>query len=168
MNQRAFSGRVFNPVAGAATGWTAGRLWPALAAGLLWLAAGLSAGYWSLRVWGPGPLTPLATLAVSAPPADVAAVARVLGSRPQQATVVAAPDAPPPVARFRLLGMAVQRGLGGAALIAIDDQPARPFRVGDLLEEGLVLQSVNHRAVRLGPQRTGPSTVELVLPAVED
>jgi len=166
MNKRAFSGRVFNPVASAAAGWTGGRFWPSLAAGLFWLAASLSAGYWVLRVWGQGPLTPLAALAVSAPQVDVTAVARALGSRPQQGTIEAA--LPPPVTRYRLIGLAVQPGQGGAALIAIDDQPPRPVRVGDALEAGLVLQSVNGRGARLGPQRTGPSTVELALPKAED
>lgn len=166
MNKRAFSGRVFNPVASAAAGWTGGRFWPALAAGLFWLAAGLSAGYWALRAWGQGPLTPLAALAVSAPQADVAAVARALGSRPQQGVAEGAP--PPPATRYRLIGLAVRPGQGGAALIAVDDQPPRPVRVGDALEAGLVLQSVNGREARLGPRRTGPSTVQLILPKVED
>ncbi|PKO31448.1 MAG: general secretion pathway protein C [Betaproteobacteria bacterium HGW-Betaproteobacteria-9] len=166
MNKRAFSGRVFNPVASAAAGWTGGRFWPALAAGLFWLAAGLSAGYWALRVWGQGPLTPLAALAVSAPQVDVAAVARALGSRPSQEVAEGAP--PPPTTRYRLIGLAVRPGQDGAALIAIDDQPPRPVRVGDVLEAGLVLQSVNGREARLGPQRIGPSTVQLVLPKVED
>jgi general secretion pathway protein C len=132
---------------------------------LFWLAAGLSAGYWALRAWGQGPLTPLAALAVSAPQADVAAVARALGSRPPPGV---ATTAPPPATRYRLIGLAVRPGQGGAALIAIDDQPPRPVRVGDALEAGLVLQSVNGREARLGPQRTGPSTVQLVLPKVED
>lgn len=165
MNKRAFSGRVFNPVASAAAGWTGGRFWPALAAGLFWLAAGLSAGYWALRAWGQGPLTPLAALAVSAPQVDVAAVARALGSRPPPGV---AATAPPPATRYRLIGLAVRPGQGGAALIAIDDQPPHPVRVGDALEAGLVLQSVNGREARLGPQRTGPSTVQLILPKVED
>jgi len=165
MNKRAFSGRVFNPVAGAAVGWAGGRFWPALAAGLFWLAAGLSAGYWVLRAWGLGELTPLAALAVSAPQADVAAVARALGSRPQQAVIESSAA---PAKRYRLIGVAAQQGQVGAALIAIDDQPPRPVRVGDTLEEGLVLQSVNSREARLGPQRTGTSTVQLRLPKVED
>jgi general secretion pathway protein C len=110
-------------------------------------------------------LTPLAALAVSAPQADVAAVARALGSRPPPGVAEAAPQ---PVTRYRLIGLAVQPGQGGAALIAIDDEPPRPVRVGDALEAGLVLQSVNGREARLGPQRTGPSTVQLSLPKVED
>jgi general secretion pathway protein C len=166
MNKRAFSGRVFNPVASAAVGWAGGRFWPALAAGLFWMAAGLSAGYWVLRAWGQGPLTPLAALAVSAPQADVAAVARALGSRSQQAMAEAAST--PTATRYRLLGLAARPGQGGAALIAVDDQPPRPVRVVVSLEAGLVLQSVNGREARLGPQRTGPSTVRLTLPMVED
>ena len=49
-------------------------------------------------------------------------------------------------------------------ILVIDDEQS----MCDLLEEGLVVQSVTRREVRLGPQRSGPSTVELVLPVVED
>ncbi len=54
---------------------------------------------------------------------------------------------------------------GGAALIAVDGKPARPFRVGTLVEEGLVLQSLEGRRALLGAERGGPSTLTLELPA---
>jgi general secretion pathway protein C len=52
---------------------------------------------------------------------------------------------------------------GGAAVIAVDGKPARPYRVGSTIEEGLVLQSVRGRQAMLGPA-AGPALVTLELP----
>lgn len=137
---------------------------PALAAGLLWLAAGLSAGYWALLAWGRGPVTPVAAVAMAPAGSDAAAVARALGAT---APAVAA-DTPAPVAassRYRLLGVVDQAGRNGAALIAIDSQPPRPYAVGAVLEGGLVLQSVSRLGAQLGASSAGPATVELSLPS---
>ena len=53
---------------------------------------------------------------------------------------------------------------GGAALIAVDGKPPKPFRVGASVDDGLVLQSLNRREARLGPAPTGDSTLTLVVP----
>lgn len=138
-------------------------MWPALAAGVLWLAAGLSAGYWALLAWGRSPVTPVAAVAMAPVGSDAAAVARALGA----AAPVAAAEAPAPVAaaaRYRLLGVVDQAGRSGAALIAIDGQPPRPYTVGAALEGGLVLQSVDRLGAKLGASSAGPATVELSLP----
>lgn len=139
--------------------------WPALAAGLLWSLAGLSAGYWILLAWGRSPVTAVAGALPLGVMSDVSNVARALGAA---APAAAAPaTSAPAVARYTLLGVVDQPGPPGAALIAIDGQPARPYRVGAALEGGLVLQSVDRRSARLGPAPDGPSTVELSLPAVQ-
>ena len=135
----------------------------ALTAGVLWLAAGLSAGYWALLAWGRSPVTPVAAVAMAPVGSDAAAVARALGA----AAPVAAAEAPAPVAaaaRYRLLGVVDQAGRNGAALIAIDGQPPRPYTVGTVLEGGLVLQSVGRLGAQLGASSAGPATVELSLP----
>jgi general secretion pathway protein C len=44
--------------------------------------------------------------------------------------------------RYTLLGVVADRQQQGAALIAIDGEPPRPYAVGAQLEGGLVLQSV--------------------------
>lgn len=139
---------------------------PALAAGLLWLAAGLSAGYSMLQAWGRSEVTPLAAVAAPQPQTDVASVARALGALPQQSQAEAAPVAP--ASRYLLLGVVSRPGQRGAALISLDGQPPRPYTVGAALEGGLVLQSVDRRSVKLGPQRDGPSSVELSLPPKTD
>ena len=54
----------------------AARRGPALVAGLLWLAAGLSAGYWVLQFLGRSPVTPVATVGTAPAQPDAMAVAR--------------------------------------------------------------------------------------------
>lgn len=137
------------------------RRGPALVAGVLWLAAGLSAGYWALQALGRSPVTPLAVAAPASIQVDSLAVARVLGAQP-----LAGPSAPaaPTGTQYQLQGVVAANASGGAALIAVNGQPPRPYRVGASLEGGLVLQAVSRRAARLGATMNGPATVELTLP----
>jgi len=53
----------------------------------------------------------------------------------------------------------------GAALIAVDGKPAKPYRVGAVVADGLVLQSTQGRRVNLGASMDGPQTLVLELPA---
>lgn len=138
--------------------------WPALAAGVLWLAAGLSIGYWVLQVWGRSPVTPVASVAPPAVRSDVASVARALGAAAPAAVQDASPAPVAASSRWRLLGVVAQPGQQGAALISMDGQPPRPYAVGAALDGGLVLQAVDRQGARLGPQRDGPTTVQLSLP----
>ena len=106
----------------------------------LWALAGASVVYWGLR----------------------------LSARPVGLTVPAV--APAPVAslasRFALIGVLAGRSSGGgAALIAVDGKPAKPFRVGTAVDEGLVLQSLDPRQARLGASVDGPATLTLDMPA---
>jgi general secretion pathway protein C len=76
---------------------------------------------------------------------DTTATARSLG------LVSAAPVAAPTLAsRFQLVGVLVGGPSQGAALIAVDGKPAKPFRVGATVADDLVLQSVQGRRVNLG------------------
>ncbi|MFM6985732.1 MAG: type II secretion system protein N [Hydrogenophaga sp.] len=137
--------------------------WPAFIAGLIWLLAGLNVGYWALRAAGRSPDVPLTTAEPSVPLSDTSAVARALGAADDTAPTQPASFAE--VSRYSLLGVVDQAGDTGTALIALDDQAPRPYRVGAVLEEGLVLQAVTRHAVRLGPSRQGPATVTLSLPS---
>ena len=142
------------------------RPWPAVAAGVLWLAAGLSAGYWVLLAMGRTPVTPVAAAPLALPVADPAVVARAMGFLPVVAVADVA-QAPVPVpSRYVLLGVVAVGAAQGAALIGLDGQPPRPYRVGAVLDGGLVLQSVSRTTVRLGPALQGPATVELSLPEI--
>lgn len=138
--------------------------WPGLVAGLLWLLAGLSAGYWILLALGRSPVTPVAGALPLTMAGDVASVARALGAAAPKPAAEAATTASAD-SRYSLLGVVDQPGRQGAALIALGGQPPRPYRVGAALEGGLVLQSVDRRSARLGVTPDGPVTMELTLPA---
>lgn len=130
----------------------------------LWALAAGSAVFWGLRLAG----NPRAA-GVPPPPArqvvavDPGALAALLGSTP------AAAAAPMPVAslasRFQLLGVvAGAHSGGGAAVIAVDGKPGRAYRVGALLEEGVLLQSVRGRQAVLAASAGGPPLATLELP----
>jgi general secretion pathway protein C len=149
---------------GPASASTAWRHAPAVAAGVLWLAAGFSAGYWVLLAMGRTPVTAVPAAPLALPVADTALVARALGFSPSAQPAQADQASEPVASRFVLLGVAAVGRSGGAALIGLDGQPPRPYRVGAVLDGGLVLQSVSRTSARLGPALQGPATVELALP----
>jgi general secretion pathway protein C len=126
---------------------------------LVWALAAACAVFWGLKLFAPVPGPVVAPVAWAEPAAvDAAAVARLLGA-PQGAPVAVAAAAVP--SRYALQGVLAGRQSGGAALIAVDGKPARPVRVGAVVEEGLVLQSVQGRKALLGADRQGPATVTL-------
>ena len=129
---------------------------------VVWALATASVAYWGLRLLArPGALAP-APLVVSAPFApDPVVLARLLGATSAQA----APQASL-ASRFALSGVVAGAPGGGAALIAVDGKPARPFRVGSMVDEGLVLQSAAARQATLGETRTGPALVTLDMPSL--
>lgn len=81
---------------------------------------------------------------------------------------LAAPASPPQPeliapSRFNLLGV-IAEGRGGVAVIALDGQPPRPYRVGAVIAEGVVLRAVGPRYAELAADRTGPVSQRLELP----
>jgi general secretion pathway protein C len=129
----------------------------------LWALVAASAVYWGLKFTTSSAPAGGPALAARAPtPADPAAVARLLGASPGAA--VAAPVASLS-SRFTLVGVVASRSNQGAALIAVDGRPAKPFRVGAAIDEGLVLQSVEARRATLAASREGPAVLTLELPA---
>ncbi|QNP58988.1 type II secretion system protein N [Paenacidovorax monticola] len=129
----------------------------------LWALAGASLVYWGLRLTAqPGAGAPAATAAAPVVP-DAQALARLLGAGP--AVPAAAAPALSPASRFALVGvLAGRQSGGGAALIAVDGKPAKPYRVGASIEPGLVLQAVGPREARLGASAGGASTLTLAMP----
>ena len=110
-----------------------------------WVQAGLSAGLFSGLPAAGKP----AVDAVPATPAVVAGtpaeLARVLGApRP-----VLSGSALGPAERFRAVGVVASASGQGAALIAVDKQAPRPFRVGASVAPGFVLKAVKLREVTL-------------------
>ena len=67
--------------------------------------------------------------------------------------------------RFQLQGVMVGGPNAGAALMAVDGKPAKPYRVGAVVADGIVLQSVEGRRISLGASMDGPQTLVLELPA---
>ncbi|MBL0422745.1 general secretion pathway protein C [Ramlibacter sp. AW1] len=131
---------------------------------LVWALALFSAAYWILRFMGtPTGVASAPPALRSPPPANADAVARLLGGGPANtASTAAAPDL---AGRFVLTGVVADRRGGGAALIAVDGRPPRPFLVGGQVTEGLIVQAVEGRRVMLGASRGGPHDLVLELPA---
>ncbi len=121
--------------------------------------AAASAAYWGLKAWGPS--TPVAAAAMAlawAPPVGPKVLALALGGgrAPQDSA-----EAPPTPSRYALLGVAAGNAHGGAALISVDGQPAKPVRVGAPVEGALVLQSVTGRRAVLSSGEGPRVTLEL-------
>ena len=129
---------------------------------LVWALAAASMAYWGLRLLARPPSLVVAPPVASLPAAaDPAVLARLLGATAAQA----APQASL-ASRFALLGVVAGAPGGSAALIAVDGQPARPFRVGSLVDEGLVLQSAAARQATIGQSRDSPALVTLDMPSL--
>ena len=127
------------------------------------LAAG-SVAYWALKGMGTSTLSAAPPVAQAfAPPADPQAVARALGGG--LVVAQAGPgQGPPASSRFVLAGVVADSAHGGAALIAVDDQPAKPYRIGAAVDGRLVLQSVAARRAVLAANMSAPAEVTLELP----
>jgi general secretion pathway protein C len=130
----------------------------------LWALAAGSAAFWGLQLGGSAqraavPVPPPRAVAA----VDAAAIARLLGSTPG-AAVQAAPAASL-ASRFQLVGVvAGAHSGGGAAVLSVDGKPARPYRVGTSIDDGLVLQSVQGRTATLAATPDGPPLLTLELP----
>ena len=137
--------------------------WARASAFFAWGALALSVVFWGLRLEAGRPRAPMTPPVVRLPePADPLAVARLLGASGTGGEVAAASPS-----RLVLTGVVAGVWGGGAALIAVGEDPPRPFRVGSRVQEDLWLQSVRGRLVQLGPALRGPTTLTLELPALE-
>ena len=126
-----------------------------------------SAVYWGLKGWRPAAPSSVPVLAqVWAPPIGSQAVAQALGGG--QASAPAPGAAAPAVSRYELVGVLAGRAQGGAALISVDGQEARPVRVGEPVGEGLVLQSVAGRRAVLSSSVDAPAKLMLELPPLAE
>jgi general secretion pathway protein C len=135
---------------------------PRLSAFVLALLLAASVVFWVMRwpVRETGPELPLPVPNVEVPAVSVTLLARLLsGAVPAQS--VAAPAA---ASRFLLTGI-VGLGAGqGVALLAIDGKPPKAYRVGSMIEDGLMLQSVEPRRVALAISAKAPVLFRLELP----
>jgi len=128
------------------------------------LAAG-SGLFWVLH-WPASPGAHVRPVAV-APDVriDSDKVAMLLGANPGAAEAPTAPVS----TQYKLLGVIAQgdarsQASRGSALIATEGAPAKPYRVGEEVADGLVLQAVKARSVSLGPAGQTQAAVTLELP----
>ncbi len=138
----------------------------------IWLALGWSSVDWVLRarqLTSPG-----TAMAASVTPPSIEGLApgaspigpevgRLLGATPANAAspVAAAPSL---ASRLKLVGVASSGAQRGAALIGIDGQAPKPFRIGQAVIDGLLLQSVDRAGARLGAEMGGPPVLQLDMP----
>lgn len=143
-------------------------IWPArLSTFVLAAMAAASMVYWGLR-WSEQLATPRSGGVWSEPhPIDTARVAQLLGA--SATPVSSAAIAPVSAASYTLEGVIAQgRNSGrGSALIAIDGEKARPYKVGDRLSDDLVLQSVSARGAALASSMAAPASIQLELPPLD-
>lgn len=121
-----------------------------------------SVTYWVLPWFATTPSAPRAALVqANVAPPDPQAVARVLGGGQTTTTGETAGEL---ASHFKLSGVVVEPPPGGYAVITVDDQPPKPFRVGDSVGEGLVLHSVTPHSAALAVRLDAPVSVTLDLP----
>jgi general secretion pathway protein C len=134
----------------------------AISTALVWATTAYSMVGWFLRD-NPASLgvsTPVDSEQTLKDELDGQAVARALGAQAQVAQA-----APTLASRFQLVGVLDSDAALGVALISVDGKPAKPFRIGKSVAEGLVVQSTQAKRVQLGATVDGPSTLSLELPA---
>ena len=126
---------------------------------VVWGLVAASAVYWGMKLSSAGVSAPVAPIARSAPAPDPVATARLLGATQAAAAPVASLSS-----RFSLQGVVAEADGGGAALIAVDGKPPKPYRVGAPVDESLVLKSVEPRKAVLAANVQAPASVTLELP----
>lgn len=143
--------------------WATPRLTVGAVTLAIWALAVGSAVYWGMHASGArsGAVPPAAGNARTVS-VDTQAVARALGAMmPGNAVQTAAPD----VTNRLVLRGVVTHGAQGAALIAVGDKPAKPFRVGAEVESGWAVKAVSPRSVVIS---SGAREATLNMPALAE
>lgn len=131
----------------------------------LWALAGASVVFWGLRLAAQPAGIPVPPVAQSPLAPDAQALARLLGAQPPAPGMVSTAPVASAGSRFALIGvLSGRRSGGGAALIAVDGKPPKPYRVGAEVDEGLVLMALDPRRAQLGPSLDGPASLTLEMP----
>jgi general secretion pathway protein C len=122
--------------------------------------AAASAAFWAFKFNGVANTKPSVSVDAQQPVvADVVSVARALGAvDPGAASANATSQAS---SRFSLIGVLAKPKSSGAALIAVDGKPAKPYSIGETVASEWVLRSVNLRSVVLA---AGATDMTLELP----
>ncbi len=129
----------------------------------VWLLVAATATYWILRINTQRSSSNFASAVVFKSEAiDTTSLARLLGAAPSPSAAPVSNSS-----RFALKGV-VSGALGKeAALIAIDGKPPLTFKVGSVVEDGLILQSATAGKVSLSASRGGPAVMTLEMPPLD-
>lgn len=127
--------------------------------------AAASATFWALKWTAAAPARPGAAVNFAGPSqADPQVVARLLGGGQTGVAAAQGVTIDNAASRFKLTGVVADRAKGGYALISVDGKPAKPYRVGTLVDNALVLQSVAPRSAALAASADAPVSIILDLP----
>jgi general secretion pathway protein C len=133
---------------------------------VLWTAAAAVVAFWVLKFAGLSGQTSQAPTVARSTPAEPATadVQKALGAASASAVVVT----PDTGARFALSGVVALHSGQGAALIAVDGQAPKAFKVGQVVADGWVLLSLAPRQARLATSLDGPTALTLDMPKLAE
>lgn len=125
--------------------------------------AAASGAYWSLKGWSLStPTTPSVALVDHMPAISPQIIAQALGGG--RAPAATALNTAPLASRYDLIGVVAGKIRAGAALISINGQDAKPVRVGTLVDNEMVLESVNGRQAVLASSTGSSAKLTLEMP----
>jgi general secretion pathway protein C len=131
----------------------------------IWALVAASAAFWGVKIFAASRPVPEGAQAPMVAVAAAGPMERLFGAIVVPTTPVAA--AHPESERFQLVGViAPPNGSGmqdGLAIVTIDGQPARAWRIGTTLDGNTTLLAVARRTADFGPHG-GPSAFTLQLP----
>ena len=129
----------------------------------LWIALVGSVTYWMLRIIAVTPPGENIDKAVrNAEVGDPSNFIRMLGTSSSKVT-----PSEEALNRFALKGVISGRAGAEAALIAVNNDPARTFLVGAPVADGFILHSTTKSEVKLSKLSGGPSFMTLQMPPIE-
>ena len=128
---------------------------------LVWVAVGACAAYWAFKFVTTKPIEATAAIAAPAAVVDTKAVAKLLGATDN---IAAKAINAPSTIKLALFGLATTASGDGVALIATEDKPAKPYRVGAQVTDDLVLKSISKVDAILAASTTAPESQKLSLP----
>lgn len=128
---------------------------------LVWAVVAYSAVVFALQ-WGGG--VPVDAVVAGSeqkqvsPDVDSLSASKALGAAPVQSASASL------ASRFVLVGVMDGGPSQGVALISVDGKPAKPFRLGQTVSDGLVVVGTGPKKAELGPQMGVTSSLVLELP----
>lgn len=136
---------------------------------LIWGAVAFSAAFWGLRWFGKALTVPPGTSPATMDGGLRGDLGKLLSGPVVAASGPAQADPSQQAAlsgRLQVLGVVAPKHEGdttGVALLVLDGKPARAYKLGQVVDGDLVIQSITQRSVQIGPSGQ-PAAVTLDLP----